>query len=134
LAVDAPSRETSTARRARTNTPLQALALMNDEPCIEAARCLAERLLAEGGSSTDERLTYAFRLVTSRRPDERELGVLRHVFEDQLRYFQANPDAGGKLLAVGTAPRNANLNAAEHAAWTMMANLVMNLDEAITKE
>lgn len=134
MAFDAPSRETCTARRARTNTPLQALALMNDEQYVEAARCLAERVFAEGGNSIPDRLGFAFRTATGRRPDETELNVLGKVLQEQLTYFQANSEAANKLLSVGAAPRKSGLNPSEHAAWTMMANLVLNLDEAITKE
>jgi hypothetical protein len=81
-----------------------------------------------------DRLSYAFRVTTGRRPDDQELSVLSNVYQQQLSYFQANPEAATKLLSVGAASRNPALNAGEHAAWTMMANLVLNLDEAITKE
>uniref|UniRef100_A0A7C2JYE2 DUF1553 domain-containing protein n=1 Tax=Schlesneria paludicola TaxID=360056 RepID=A0A7C2JYE2_9PLAN len=134
LTFDAPSRETCTVRRPRTNTPLQSLALMNDTQYVEAARRLAERMLTEGGSQPADRLEYGFRLTTARRPTPTELEILRTVFEKQLARFTQDAAAAEKLLAVGEAPRNTTLPAAEHAAYTMTANLLLNLDEAITKE
>ena len=97
---DAPDRETCTVRRARTNTPLQALVLLNDPTYVEASRKLAERLIREGGSSVDDRLTLAFRLVLARRPSARELDVLRQVHRDALAKFRADQEAAAKLLAV----------------------------------
>ena len=130
---DAPDRETCTVRRARTNTPLQALVLMNDPTYVEAARKLAERILLEGGTTTEERITFAFRLTTARRPTQRELAVLHHVFEQQHARFVADPAAATKLLSVGESPRNEQLPAHELAAWTAVANVILNLDEVVTK-
>jgi hypothetical protein len=134
MAFDAPSRETCVARRARTNTPLQALALMNDEQYVEAARKLAERVMTSGGATPSERLAFGFRLATARPPEKAELGVLLRVFERQLAHYRADRGAADKLLAVGEAPRNKALDTAELAAYTMAANLILNLDETITKE
>ena len=130
---DAPDRETCTVRRARTNTPLQALVLMNDPTYVEAARKFAERILLEGGSTPDERITFAFRLATARQPAPRELNVLRRVFEQQLARFNADPAAATKLIAVGESARNEQLPNAELAAWSMVANVILNLDETVTK-
>jgi hypothetical protein len=130
---DAPDRETCTVRRLRTNTPLQALVLMNDPTYIEASRKLAERMLLESGSSPAERIAYAFRLLTARRPSERELAVLERVFHDQFKAFQQDPEAAAKLLSVGESPRNGQLDAVELAAWSMVASVILNLDEAVTK-
>ncbi|TXT39126.1 MAG: hypothetical protein FD138_159 [Planctomycetota bacterium] len=130
---DAPDRETCTVRRARTNTPLQALVLMNDPTYVEASRKLAERMLLEGGSTTDDRITFAFRLTLARKPTARELTVLRRVFEQQLARFQVDPAAATKLLSVGESPRNEQLPAAELAAWSAVASVILNLDEAVTK-
>jgi hypothetical protein len=130
---DAPDRETCTVRRARTNTPLQALVLMNDPTYVEASRKFAERILSEGGSSLDSRLTFAFRTVLTRAPREAELAVLRQVYEKQKSRFAASPDAAEKLLSVGESPRDASLDHAELAAWTMVASTLLNLDEAVTK-
>ena len=129
---DAPDREVCTVRRARTNTPLQALILMNDPTYVEASRKLAERLLTEA-KSIDERITLAFRLATARRPSADEVAVLRHVFETRLAKYRHDPDAAKKLLRVGEAPVNDKLDAAELAAWSAVANVVLNLDEAVTR-
>jgi hypothetical protein len=129
---DAPDREVCTVRRARTNTPLQALILMNDPTYVEASRKLAERLLTEA-KSTEERITLAFRLATARRPSADEVAVLRHVFETRLAKYRHDPDAAKKLLRVGEAPVNDKLDAAELAAWSAVANVVLNLDEAVTR-
>jgi hypothetical protein len=133
MAFDAPSRETCVARRARTNTPLQALVLMNDEQYIEAARHLAERMMTAGASPA-ERLAFGFRLATSRLPTDREAAVLLKLYDKHLARYRASKDAAEKLLAVGESKRNGKLDAAEHAAYTMAANLILNLDETITKE
>lgn len=130
---DAPSRESCTVLRARTNTPLQALALMNDVQYVEAARKFAERVLKSAGPTVEERLALAFRAATARPPRADELAVLRGVLETHLAEYRGNPEAAGKLLAVGEAPRDAALDAAELAAWTMVANLILNLDETVTK-
>ena len=134
LTFDAPSRETCTVRRPRTNTPLQALVLMNDEQYVEAARKLAERMITEGGSSPQERAGYAFRLATARAPAADELAVLVRAFESQLADYRADADAATKLISIGQSPRNLSLDPSELAAWTMVANLILNLDETVTKE
>jgi hypothetical protein len=132
VTFDAPDREVCTVRRSRTNTPLQALILMNDPTYVEASRKLAERLLRE--AKTDEaRVTLAFRLLTSRLPSERELGIVRSVHEKQLARFRAEPEAAKRLLAVGESPRDESLPEAELAAWTMAASVLLNIDEAVTK-
>jgi hypothetical protein len=133
-AFDAPSRETCTVQRPRTNTPLQALALMNDEQFVEAARHLARRMMTEGGKTPETRLVCGFRLVTARRPDATELDTLKKLYEQQLAYYRTKKDAALKLLSVGASPRDEALDPGEHAAWTMMASLILNLDETITKE
>jgi len=134
MALDAPSRETCVARRARTNTPLAALALMNDEQYVEASRRLAARMLKEGGATPADRLTYGFRLATARRPSPSELEVLVKLYTKQLGHYQSNRDEGLKLLSVGRSKRDESLDISQHAAMTMMANLILNLDETITKE
>ncbi|MGL5098048.1 MAG: DUF1553 domain-containing protein, partial [Planctomycetia bacterium] len=131
---DAPSRETCTVRRPRTNTPLQALVLMNDEQFIEAARWFAGRILAEGGSTDDDRLTFAFRWTTARRPTDAERTVLKSVLDEQRKAFAADKPAAAKLVAVGETKPPADRDPVELGAWTMVANLLFNLDETITKE
>ena len=134
MAFDAPSRETCVARRARTNTPLQALVLMNDTQYVEASRHLAARMMTAGGDSAAQQLTFGFQLGTARIPAEHELQVLTRVHADQLAHYQANPAEAEKLLVIGASPRVAGLDPAGYAAMTMMANLILNLDETITKE
>jgi hypothetical protein len=105
---DAPDRETCTVRRARTNTPLQALVLLNDPTYIEAARKLAERMMIDGGASPEERIKFAYRQLLARPPRAAELTVLRRVFDEQLAEFTADRDAALKLLSVGESPATRN--------------------------
>jgi len=133
ITFDAPDRETCLVRRSTTNTPLQALVLMNDPTYIEAARKLAERVLTEGPADTNERISLAFRLATARRPNERETAVLRRAFEQQLAAYRANPAEAEKLLKVGESQRNDKLDAAELAAWATVTSMILNLDETVTK-
>jgi hypothetical protein len=129
---DAPDRETCTVRRSRTNTPLQALVLMNDPTYLEASRKLAERLLI-GAAGTDERIELGFRLATCRPPTAAELTVLRRLFEEQLGAYRKDPAAARKLLSNGEAGRDEKLDPAELAAWTTIASVILNLDETITR-
>ena len=129
---DAPDRETCTVRRSRTNTPLQALVLMNDPTFVEASRKFAERLMTEA-KTTDERIVLAFRLTTSRTPGDREIGVVRKMYEQQIAVYRKDSAAALKLLSVGESKRDEKLDAAEVAAWAMVANVVLNLDETLTR-
>jgi hypothetical protein len=131
--LDAPSRETCTVRRSRTNTPVAALALLNDPQFFEAARRLAQRMMLEGGSTPETRIAFAFRLATARPPRASELAVLRGQFQAQLADFRRDRDSALKVLSVGESPRDESLDAAELAAWTMVANVILNLDETLTK-
>jgi len=131
---DAPTREKCAIQRPRTNTPLQALVTLNDIQFVEAARGLGERMLLEVDGTERERLIFAFRLVTAREPRDSELAILLGVYRDSLGRYRADTEAAEKLLATGEAPRNPSLDAAEHAATTVLANLLLNLDEALTRE
>ena len=122
---DAPDRETCTARRAFTNTPLQALTLMNDPTYVEAARALAQRSLLEGGSDESARIAYAFRLATARKPSGKETGVLTSLLNSRLDAFRKDRRAAAKLVAVGESARDARLDAAELAAWTTVASAIL---------
>lgn len=133
ITFDAPDRETCLVRRSTTNTPLQALVLMNDPTYVEAARKLAERVMTEAPADVHERIALAFRLATARRPNERETAVLRKAYEQQLAAFRANPAEAEKLLKVGESPRNEKLDVAELAAWATVASMILNLDETVTK-
>jgi hypothetical protein len=132
-AFDAPSREACTVRRERTNTPLQALVLLNEEQYLEAARGLAQRALSEGGQTTESRLCYLFALATCRRPDATELAELTAALKDQRKEFARDPQAAGRFIALGTTKPDAAIDPVELAAWTMIGNLVLNLDEVINK-
>jgi hypothetical protein len=131
---DAPDREKCTGRRALTNTPLQALALLNDPTYVEAARALAQRALLEGGKNEKQKLAYAFRLATARTPSRKETGVLRKLLETQLVSFERNAPAAAKLLEVGESPYDKRLNSTELAAWTTVASVLLNLDETVTRQ
>lgn len=133
ITFDASDREKCTARRSVTNTPLQALVLLNDPTYVEASRVLAQRMLTEAGADEQKRLRYGFRLATSRFPDNKELQILREMAHVQVEHFRSRPDEAKKLLAVGDS-KAANLDAAELAGWTMVASTLLNLDETITKE
>jgi hypothetical protein len=130
---DAPNREQVCTVRERSNTPLQALQLMNDVQHFEAARALAERTLAEGGSSNDERITYLYRTVLARRPGGDEVQLVAAALARQLELFQADLAGAKQAIEVGESqPRNI-APPAETAAWTMVANLILNLDETVNR-
>ncbi len=131
--LDAPEREFCTIKRSRTNTPLQALLLLNGPQFVEAARKLAERMMLEGGETTDDQITYGFRLVTARVPSDAERAVFRQAFQSELKFYTSDNKAALKLLQVGDSALNPKLNQAQWAAFTSLARLFLNLDEAITK-
>ena len=130
---DAPSREVCTAQRPRTTTPLQALVLMNDPAFVEAGRGLAQRIMNEGGQDLARRLAYAFRLTLAREPKKAELQILERIYDQQLSNFRRDKEAASALLRVGESPRPADLDESELAAWTAFGNILLNLDETITK-
>jgi len=131
---DASSREYCTVRETRTNTPLQALNLMNDTTYVEAARMLAQRMLRESGPRPEDRIALGLRLAAGRRPDEDETQLLLGNLRSQLAYFQSHPQEAARLLAVGAKPSDATLKAEEVAAYSVIASLILNLDEVITKQ
>jgi hypothetical protein len=131
--LDAPSREACTVRRERTNTPLQALMMMNEQLFVEASRGLAERTLREASHDTDARLVHLFRIVTARTPDYAELAILRDALQEHAAKFRADPKAAQAVIRVGEMPPSSVYNGEELAAWTMMGNLVLNLDEVINR-
>ncbi|HEY9436237.1 MAG TPA: DUF1553 domain-containing protein, partial [Blastocatellia bacterium] len=131
---DATAREQCAVRDTRTNTPLQALNLMNDVTYVESARMLAERMLLTVSTGPRGRLAWAFRAVTSRPPDGVEQETLLENLNAQLAYFRERPREAEKLLMIGEKRNDARLNPAELAAYAMTASLILNLDEAITKQ
>ena len=129
---NAPTREHFTVRRERTNTPLQALVTMNDPQFVEAARHLAQRALREG-DSFDERLDFVTVRLLSRPFGDAERAVSERTFDRLLDTYEANPAEADRLLSVGESEADPDLGAAESAAWTMLVNQVMNLDETLNK-
>ncbi len=134
MTFDAANRETCVVRETRTNTPLQALNLLNDVTYVEAARVLAERVMKEGGPNAEDRLTLAFRLTTCRTPQRRERTILAAALAEHLERFRHDEAAARKLISGGEHPRDASLDVAELAAYTALCNTLLNLDEVITKE
>ncbi len=134
LLFDAPNREICYPKRSRTNTPLQALALMNEITYVEASRNLAERMMNEGGSDIRDRLITGYRLATSRSPDEQTISVLQKGFETRKAYFQRNQEAARQMISHGKKKPDGNLKSVELAAYTVTANVLLNLDRVITKD
>jgi hypothetical protein len=126
---DAPSREFCTVRRVRTNTPLQALTTLNDPFFVDAARALAKRMKSEGGPDDSAWISYGFRLVTSRLPTAAELASTLAYQHEQAARFGADPKAAAALLGMKDGTPDPEL-----AALTLTANVLLNLDEALTKE
>ncbi|MBI4326064.1 MAG: PSD1 domain-containing protein [Chloroflexi bacterium] len=130
---DAPSRDVCTSRRPRTNTPLQALTVLNDPVFLEAARALAQRVLSEGGSRLSAQIDHAFRLCLSRPPAKAERKRLTSLYEQQWKSFARDPAAAEAWLNQGASSRPPNLDTAKLAAWMVLANVLLNLDETLTK-
>ena len=133
LAFDAPERNVCLVKRQSTSTPLQALCLLNDTQIVEAARFVSQRMLKEGGSALDSQIQWAFRLVTSRHPTPRELAVLKQLFQEQRELFAADQQAAAKLLVVGEAPNNPALSPVDLAAATVLAEALLNHDDAVMR-
>lgn len=134
LLFDAPNREACLVRRGRTNTPLQALALLNEVTYVEAARKLGERMILEGGPAAETRLGLGFRLVLGRDPQPAELAILKDGLEKDGKLFAKEPKRAENLLATGDAKAKGGIQPAELAAYTLAANILLNLDECVTRE
>ncbi len=132
--LDAPTRETCTLRRQRTNTPLQALVLLNDTQFVEAARVLAQRVLSEAPASDRVGITAAFRRAIAREPVDPEVTALLRLLSAERSRFQRDGSAADSLLSVGEWPVPAEMNRSELAAWMVLANVLLNLDEALSRE
>jgi hypothetical protein len=131
---DAPTRESCVVRPNVTNTPLQALDMMNDVAFVEAARVLAQRITKEGGSTPEQRISYAFRVVTASAPSAAESELLLRFFRNELEQFKNNRDLAQKSVSHGEFPRDGTLDVVELAAYTSVSRLILNLDKTITKE
>jgi hypothetical protein len=130
---DAPDREKCTARRTITNTPLQALVLMNDPTYLEAARVLAQRDLHEAGASEADRLRYVFRLVDDREPSTQEFEILSKLYQKERDHYLSDKKAAEKLISVGESKPDPKLEPAELAAWMLVSSTILNMDESVTK-
>ncbi len=133
ISFDAAERLLCIVKRQRTSTPLQALVLLNDVQYVEAARVLAERLLREGGSTPDARITTAYRLLTSRAPRPTELAAVRSLYVKERAGFAGDVRAAKALATSGQSPVARALDPVDVAAWTVVASTIMNTDEAVTK-
>jgi len=130
---DAPSRESCTARRERTNTPLQALFLMNEPQCFEAARHFAQKALKEGGATPEERATWMFLRAVLRAPSPQDVADLAGVYRAQREVYDKDPESAKKAISFGDLPPDASIPPPELAAWTLTANVILNLDEFLNK-
>ena len=133
LAFDAPSREEATCERLRSNIPQQALVLLNDPTYVEAARVFAQRMMKEGGIGVADKINWAYQQALSRNVRPQEMQVLVDVYARHLKQYTQDPQSARKLLAVGDAPAPKDLDAAELAAWTSVARVIVNLSETITR-
>jgi hypothetical protein len=133
LLFDAPTREYCVVRRPRTNTPLQALALLNDPQFVEASRGFGYRMLSRDAADDRSRLAYAFRLATARNPSSDELDTLMDVLRKQEADFSRNTSAAEQFLGIGDWKPAGQIDKAKLAAWTSVAGLILNLDETVTK-
>ncbi|HZT83349.1 MAG TPA: DUF1553 domain-containing protein, partial [Gemmataceae bacterium] len=133
VAFDAPSREECTVERPRSNTPLQALVLLNDPTYVEAARAFAERIVREGGPDTAGRVHFAFRQALARKARPEELKLLEALHAQHRKQYQADKAAAEALLKVGERPAPKDVDPAELAAWMSVARVVLNLHETITR-
>jgi hypothetical protein len=134
VTFDASPRERCSVRETRTNTPLQALVLMNEVTFIEAARALAQRIMSEAGQAPADRIILAFRLAVTRRPRPEELKILLDAFEDHLGRYRRDAEAALAIAAAGESARNDKLDPGELAAYMVLSSLILNLDETVTKE
>ncbi len=131
---DTTAREICSVKSSRTNTPLQAMNLMNDPTYVEAARALAERMLTEGGEKTETQIRHGMKLLLGHPPEPAILAVLKRGHADYLARFRKNPDAAKEFIAVGKTPPDEALDAVQLAAHTAVASVMLNLDETVTKE
>ena len=131
---DAPNRESCTVSRPITNTPLQALVTLNDITFVEAARVFAERILRESNESFEDRLDFAFRRALVRPVSNGEAKTIRAIHDDILRHYRENREAAEQIVQIGEYPRDIKADVTQLAVWTAIAQIVLNLDEAMTKE
>ncbi|MBX3393025.1 MAG: DUF1553 domain-containing protein [Phycisphaeraceae bacterium] len=133
VAFDAPSREITCTRRPRTSTPLQALTTLNDPAFVEMAAALARRAIDEGGNDPRSRAAYAMKLCLAREPTPREIERLLALYQDQLNAYESDRSAAGQVASYGPAGAGGLHDHAQIAAWTIVANVLLNLDETLTR-
>ena len=133
LAFDAPSREECTVSRPRSNTPQQALVLLNDPTYVEAARAFAERILVQGGQDDSSKLNWAYQTALSRNVNPNEANILLDVLAKHLNTYKQNPQAADEYLSVGRRVVPENIDKSELAAWTSISRIILNLHETITR-
>ena len=131
ITLDASTRDKCTVKRQATNTPLQSLVLLNDPQYVEASRILAEKMIKEGGSNVKDRIIFAFRLATSRKPNVRELGELVDLYDQQVQYYSQMPEASLELFSIGDSPVDSEIDNTALAACTIIASTIINLDETV---
>jgi hypothetical protein len=130
---DAPSREICTVRRFRTNTPLQAFVTLNDPVYVEAAQSLARRIARDGGTTPDERVKFGIRLCLGRPADDKQAAALVALYQSELKHYRDNAEAAKKIATDPLGPLPEGMDAAEIAAWTIVANVLLNLDGVLMK-
>ncbi len=133
MSFDAPMREVCTARRARTNTPLQSLVLMNDPTYIECARLLAQHMIREGGTSNNDRIDAGFQRAISRKATPDEHHILNQMLKSAKQRFTTNPSGAQSFNTIGATAPDASIDPVELASWTIIASTLLNLDETISK-
>ena len=133
MIFDAAKRDVCVVKRRETNTPMQALLLLNDTQFVEASLFLGQRMLKEGGETLPEQIQFVFRLTTGRHPTEKEIEILKKLYQEQQRIFEANPDQAEKLLATGEKERDLSLPSTQAATATTVASTMLNFDDTITK-
>ncbi|MGA1116169.1 MAG: DUF1553 domain-containing protein, partial [Opitutales bacterium] len=133
-AFDTPSREICTIQRQRTNTPMQSLVTLNDVQFVEASRFLAQRILLTGPKDFPGQVNRAFELATGRPADNLRQQVMKKAYDKQKAVFDQNPAQAEELLAMGDSPREKSIDAKEHATWTVLASMILNLDETLNRE
>jgi len=132
-AFDAASREECTVERVNSNTPMQALALLNDPTYVEAARVLAEKTLREGGPAVKDRIEWSFSRTLARKPEPQEFQIFKDLYRKQIDRYTRDKTAAEKLITVGESPVPKDLPVAEIAAWTSVSRVLLNLHETITR-
>jgi hypothetical protein len=129
----APSREVACERRPRSNTPVQALVTLNDPAFLAAANALAERIIGEGGKDAKQRLAFAFKCCLAREPNPKEASHLLELYQESRRRFAAAPATAVALASIDETESMSDADAVEFAAWTVISNVLLNLDETLTK-